>query len=448
VSTATTRRGVPLNRLPAFEAAALVRARGISAEELIASCLERIEQCEGEVGAWEFLDPDLALAKARARDGEAPRGPLHGVPVGLKDIVDTAEMPTACGTPIYRGRRPSSDAACVERLLAAGAVPLGKTVTTELATWHPGKTRNPHNPAHTPGGSSSGSAAAVAARMTPLALGTQTVGSTIRPAAFCGVLGIKPTFDSVDLAGVRRTSLRLDTIGVFARHPFDLRLQLEALGAVKPARDGNRSRSLRVGMVHTPWWESADADSRAALERAAAALEERGAQIVERELPRELGELTEVHDVVATVEIANHCAREYDEHAELLSERMRAEIERGRAIDREDYRAAVERANILGPLLEPTFARCHALLVPAVTGEAPHGLEWTGDPVFCRAWSMLGLPVATVPALRGSAGLPVGVQLVGPAGGDLAVLVAVEELFAGLGGEVPEPPTSAESGRP
>jgi Asp-tRNA(Asn)/Glu-tRNA(Gln) amidotransferase A subunit family amidase len=439
VSTATTGSGVPLHCLPAFEAAALVRAGGITAEELTASCLERIERCEGRVEAWVFLDPELALARARDRDREPPRGPLHGVPVGLKDIVDTAEMPTACGTSIYRGRRPGRDAACVERLLGAGAVPLGKTVTTELATWHPAKTRNPHDPAHTPGGSSSGSAAAVAARMVPLALGTQTVGSTIRPAAFCGVLGMKPTFDSVDLTGVRRTSTRLDTIGVFARHPRDLRLQLEALGALPTTRGSEPSGGLRIGVARTPWWESADADSRAALARAAAALEERGAAVVERELPDDVGELAELHDLVAVADIAEHCAAEYDEHRELLSEKMRTEIERGRAVDPAEYRAALERTNELGRLLEPSFAGCDALLVPAVTGEAPRDLGWTGDPIFCRAWSMLGLPAATVPALRGSAGLPVGVQLVGPVGDDTAVLAAVKELFEALGGEVPEP---------
>jgi amidase len=433
--------GFGLHHLSASEAAARISAGEITSEELVAACLEQIEAREGTVGAWEFLDPELALSKARGRDREEPRGLLHGVPVGLKDIIDTADMPTACGTPIYEGRRPPADARCVELLNEAGAVMLGKTVTTELATWHPGKTRNPHNPEHTPGGSSSGSAAAVAARMVPLALGTQTVGSTIRPAAFCGVLGMKPTLDAVDLTGVRPTSKRLDTLGLFGRSPADLHLLLVVLNALVPAK-GAPASPLRVALVRTPWWSQADPDSRAAIERAAELMREGGAEVGERDLPPQLDDLDQVHDIVASVDIAAYCAREYDEHADLLSERMQSEIERGRAIDPARYEEAVRKAEVCARLFDSSFAEFDVVLTPAVTGEAPHGLEWTGEPIFLRPWSMLGLPAATVPVGMSASGLPIGVQLVGRRAGDRAVLEAADRLFDGLGdGAVPLPPS-------
>lgn len=424
--------GCGLHQLSASEGAALIAAREITSEELVAACLERIEETEPRVEAWEFYDPELALEKARARDRADLRGVLHGVPVGLKDIIDTADMPTAYGTPIYAGNQPRTGASSVALLEAAGAVMLGKTVTTELATWHPNKTHNPHNPEHTPGGSSSGSAAAVAARMVPLALGTQTVGSTIRPGAFCGVLAMKATLDVVDLEGVRRTSMRLDTLGLFARTPADLRLQLVVLGGLDASR-GAPGGPLRVALVRTPWWSQADAHSRAAVERAAGVLGEASAELVEHELPAEFDDLDAVHDVVATVDIARHCAWEYDEHADLLSEKMREEIERGRSISAETYDEAVAKAEACGRLFDASFAEFDVVLAPAVTGEAPKGLEWTGEPIFLRPWSMLGVPAATVPAQLGPNGLPIGVQLIGPNGGERAVLEAVDQLYDGLG---------------
>lgn len=424
--------GSGLHQLSASEAAALIAAREITSEELVSACLERIEETEPAIEAWEFYDPDLVLEKARVRDAAELRGVLHGVPVGLKDIIDTAAMPTGYGTPIYDGHRPSVDAGCVTLLEAAGAVILGKTVTTELATWHPNKTRNPHNPEHTPGGSSSGSAASVAARQVPLALGTQTVGSTIRPGAFCGVLSMKATLDAIDLQGVRRTSMRLDTLGLFARTPADLRLQLVVLGGLDAAK-GAPGGPLRVALVRTPWWSQADAHSQAAVERAAEVLRAQGAELVEYELPAEFDDLDTVHDVVATVDIAGHCAWEYDEHADLLSEKMREEIERGRSISAQAYDEAVAKAEVCGRLFDAAFDKFDVVLAPAVTGEAPQGLDWTGEPIFLRPWSMLGVPAATVPASLGPNGLPIGVQLVGPKAAERAVLEAVDLLYDGLG---------------
>ena len=432
--------GAGMQHLSANGAAALIAARQITSEEVVTACLEQIERLEPSVEAWEFLDPERALAAARERDSEPSRGPLHGVPFALKDVIDTAAMPTACGTPIYAGRQPGIDAACARSLLDAGGVLLGKTVTTELATWHPTKTRNPYDPAHTPGGSSSGSAAAVAARTVPLALGTQTVGSTIRPASFCGVIGMKPTLDAVDLSGVRRTSRLLDTIGLFVRTPGDLRLLLSVLG-VSAAEDA--ARPLRVGLAETAWWSQADEHSRAAVGRAAALLREAGAEVAERPLPSRLDDLDQVHDVVATVDIAAHCSREYDEHADLLSPRMRTEIERGRGIAAERYEDAIAAAAECGRAFARHCEGLDVVLAPAVTGEAPRALDWTGDPIFNRPWSMLGVPAATVPVGRGEHGLPIGAQLIAPKGGEGAVLEAVTLLFAALdAGDVPLPPSS------
>ena len=410
-----------LRQLPANRLAVLIARREVSSEEVVADCLEQIRERDGEVRAWQYLDPELSLRQARARDNETPAGPLHGVPVGVKDIIDTADMPTERGTSIYRGRRPPADAACVARLRDAGAVILGKTVTTEFATKHPAATTNPHNPKHTPGGSSSGSAAAVAAEMVPLALGTQTVGSTIRPATFCGVYGMKPTSGAVEMTGVNQTSERLDTIGLFARDPADLELLRPVLSmGSEPIRSGHGA--ARIGVVRTPWWDAAGADSAAAFTRAADELAETGAVLTEVELPAEFGSILEVHDLITVADLAHCLAPDYEAHGEELSDVLRADIERGQAVTKADYDDAVATADRCGELLQEIFGEHDALLVPAVTGEAPEGLGWTGDPIFCRAWSLLGTPAVAVPVARGSSGLPVGVQLIGRQGADAELL--------------------------
>ena len=290
--------------LTATEAAQCIARRELTSEALVRSCLERISAREPQVQAWTFLDAELALAQARACDRQSPRSPLHGVPVGIKDVLDTADMPSEYGSPIHRGHRPHADAACVAMLRAAGCVILGKTTTTEFANIHPAKTRNPHNPAHTPGGSSSGSAAGVADFMMPLALGTQTGGSTIRPAAYCGVVGLKPTFNSINRAGLKFSAETLDTIGVFARNVEDAALGLHVLSG-RAARVGtNAARAPRIGLLRTPHWQEADAAARVNLERVAGLLATAGAAVSDATLPPRYEGLYERQSKIALYEAA------------------------------------------------------------------------------------------------------------------------------------------------
>ena len=426
----TVNRSASPSDLTASAALALIRDGELSATELVQACLDRIAEREDVVRAWQFLDPTGALAAARALD-ELPkdqRGPLHGIPVGLKDIIDTAGMPTEYGSPVYAGHRPTADAACVQRLQEAGAVVLGKTVTTEFATWSPARTTNPHDPAHTPGGSSSGSAAATGDRMVPLALGTQTVGSTIRPASFCGATAMKATPGRLDLTGFKRTSARLDTMGMFARDVADLALVWEVLGGPPGDRSAppGTDRELRIGMARTPWWDQADEDSRHAMAVAAAQLD---AQPID--LPAGSEDVVAAHDLIANADVSRHLLPEYRRAPELISEVMHQKIAAGLETTAAAYLDAVRITDRLRHRTAALFETVDVLLVPAVTGEAPAGLDWTGDPIFCRPWSMLGNPAVTVPITTGRRGLPVGVQLVAGHGKDGDVLRAAAVLTPG-----------------
>ncbi len=418
----------PLNELGAAEAVALLRRGDISSEALVGACLERIAEEEPRIQAWEHLDPELALEQARrfdaARSVRAGAPPLAGLPVGVKDILDTADMPTACGSPIHRGRRPAADAACVAALRAAGAVVLGKTVTTEFALFTPGKTRNPRDPARTPGGSSSGSAAAVAASMVPAALGSQTAGSVVRPASFCGVFGFKPSHGLLPLAGVSPLAPSLDTLGFFAREAADLPVLAGALGAVVPARPLSVPAAPRIGLCRTGQWPLAAADTRAAVEEAAAKLARAGARVSEVELGPELAGLYEAQKTIMAVEIARSFAEHRRERPDQLSASLREVIDAGAATPPERYRAAQDLAAFARGQLGRLFGGVDALLTPSALGEAPAGLESTGDPAFCRIWTLLHVPCVNVPGASGRAGLPIGVQLVGPPRGDAALLAA------------------------
>ena len=388
---------------------------------------------DGEVQAWTFLDPDHALAQARAADDArlsgAPTGLLHGIPVGIKDILDTADMPTENGSVLHAGRTPSRDAHAVTRLRAEGAVIMGKTVTTEFATRAPGKTRNPHNPAHTPGGSSSGSAAAVAAGMVPLALGSQTGGSTIRPASYCGVYGLKPTHGLVSRGGMFQLSRSLDHVGLFARGIEDLALLLEVVAGHDQDDPDTRPRprvpyravaaeappiTPRLGFVKTPRWGDMDGDAREAFGELSDVL---GEGMEEVELLAD--QSWEWHRLTMDVELAINLAREWAHGRDRLSASLRARIESGLAARAYDYlRARAAVPALLASVTELFEQQFDALLTPATFGTAPAGLESTGDPAFCSVWTLLGVPTLSLPLMRGANGLPLGVQLVGPREGD------------------------------
>ena len=437
--------------LSATEAARLIRDGIISSEQLTEACLAQIRDVDERVQAWAFLDPDHALAQARALDRlrleGKPLGPLHGVPVAVKDIFDTADMPTECGSPIYAGRTPSRDATAVALVRAAGAVILGKTVTSEFAYFFPGKTRNPHNREHTPGGSSSGSAAAVAAHMAPLALGSQTNGSTIRPAAYCGTVGFKPTHGWISRHRVFALSRALDHVGLFARTIDDVALLAEQLIGYDENDPDTRPRAhvpfVQVAgekpplapmfaFIKTPVWERADEDTR---EGFIELIGDLGAQVEEVELFPSAQNGWEWHHTIMSAEMAFNLEREWEKNRELLSPQLREQIERGRGVRAVDYQRALrEIAPIHESFVELFEQRYDAILTPAAPGAAPKGLSTTGDPAFSTLWTLCGMPCVTLPLLESSGGLPIGVQLVGPRGGDARLLRTAKWLAEKIAG--------------
>ena len=411
------------------------------------ACLDRIRELEPRVRAWAFLDEEHALFQARAADDlkrqGAPIGPLHGVPVGVKDIFDTADLPTERGSALCAGRTPARDAAAVALLRAAGAVILGKTVTTEFASGAPGKTRNPHDPERTPGGSSSGSAAAVAAGMAPLALGSQTNGSVIRPAAFCGVVGFKPTHGLISRAGMLTVSRTLDQVGVFARTVADVALVAEQLAGYDERDRDTRPRARipfrevageepplppMLALIKTPRWDRADEEMKEAFLELAGSL---GSRVEEVELFPSAAEAWEWHQAIMDAETAASLEREWQRGRDLLSAAVREQIERGRKVSAADYLRAVSFI----PRLQESFAelfeqRYDAILTPSAPGPAPIGLGSTGDPSFCTPWTLCGMPAVSLPLLRTSSGLPIGVQLVGTRDGDARLLRTARWLAA------------------
>jgi Asp-tRNA(Asn)/Glu-tRNA(Gln) amidotransferase A subunit family amidase len=415
--------------LSARDAAAAIAAGRLAAEELVAACLECIEQREATVGAWHYLDRDAALAAARACDAGPPRGPLHGVPIAVKDLIDTADMPTGYGSPIYERHRPATDAACVALARTAGAIVLGKTVTTEFACFTPGKTANPHNPAHTPGGSSSGSAAAVADRMAPLAFGTQTAGSTIRPASYCGIVAFKPSFGLLPRAGIKMLAERLDTVGTMARNVADAAFFAGVLSDRRALREiAAPATPPRLGLYKTAMWAAAEPSTERALDHARTALERAGAWIAEIAVPLEHRGLTQAHDRVMGYELVRSLAHERLQRSAELSPRLAQMLDAGLTVGADEYDAAVAATEAARARLDAFFGPCEAVVVPAAPGEAPQGLGYTGDPVFNRMWTLLGVPCVTLPAVWGEGGLPTGIQLVGRVGDDARLLAAA--LFA------------------
>ena len=405
----------------------------VRAAELAEACLTRVDEREETVQAWTFLDADTLRAQAKALDdhraGGRPIGPLHGLPVAIKDVIDTAAMPTENGTVLDAGRRPGADAVLVSQLRSAGALIMGKAVSTELAYSSPGKTRNPHDPARTPGGSSSGSAAAVAAGMAPLAVGTQTGGSVIRPAAFCGIVGFKPSRGLISRRGVLCQAHTLDTPGVFARSVQDAAMIAETLMAFDPqsgetprptppllaTADADPPLAPSFAFVRQPAWEKADADTRDGFAEISALL---GEQCDELALPSPFDHALEVHRVIQVTELAKHFSAYEKRGRERLSEKLLAAIDEGAGILARDYLAALDWIGIYNAGLDEIFERVDAIITPAAPGEAPADLTTTGDPAFCALWTLCGVPAITLPLLQGANGMPIGVQLVGRAGDD------------------------------
>ncbi len=417
--------------LTASEARRLIAQGDLKSEELVKSCLERIEERDGAIGAWAFVDSDLALSQAQQRDRSEPAGPLHGVPVGIKDVFATADMPTQYNSPIYKGHRPALDAASVALLRNAGAVILGKLTTVEFAALgHIPKTRNPHDLERTPGGSSCGSGAAVSEGMVPIATGTQTGGSVIRPASFCGVYGFKPTFGLVKTEGARPYAPSLDTVGWMARSVDDLELVADALGVPHTDKSKDYSISdLTIGVYRTPMWEDAAVESQQALAEAATRLDQAGATLRDVEGPSAFGRLTEAQDTIMHGEGRVAFAPEYQNHFDQLHPEIRDEAENVRGISSADMIAAYDLIGSCRPQFDHAFQGFDAWLTPAVPGVAPLGLDSTGEATFNRMWTALHVPCLTLPGYKGPNGLPVGIQLVAPRFQDrelLAVSGAVE----------------------
>ncbi len=420
------------NRLSAAEAIAGLGSGAVTAEALTRACLDRAAE-RSDVKAWIWLDPEQALAQARDADRAGRPGLLAGLPIGAKDIIDTRDMPTGHGSPIYRGNRPFADAACVALLRMAGGTVMGKTVTTEFANRFPGATVNPHNPAHTPGGSSSGSAAAVADFQVPAALGTQTGGSVIRPSAFCGVIGYKASFGEFSRSGIKLQCHNLDTLGILCRSLDDLP-PLRAALVAGPLRKIDRSvRAPRIGVCRTPAWERAEPATQALIEKSASRLAAAGAKVSEVTFAAPFATILEHHRRIFNFEAARNYAYEYEAHNEQVSQVLKDTVlTPGRELPLAAYVEAIETAEAFRGHLDDIFDEFDVLLTPSAAGEAPEGLGSTGDPSFNAIWTLAWTPCVTLPAASGPKGLPLGIQLVGPRFQDEALFDAAAWVEARL----------------
>jgi Asp-tRNA(Asn)/Glu-tRNA(Gln) amidotransferase A subunit family amidase len=437
-----------LIELSAIEAADRIADGDISAEDYTAACIDRIGAVDATVRAFAHFDAVEALRQARALDERRrngrPIGPLHGIPVAIKDIFDTADYKTECGSPLLKGRQPMRDCTAVARLREAGAVIIGKTVTTEFAYFHPGPTRNPHDLERTPGGSSSGSAAAVAAGMVPLAIGSQTNGSMIRPAAYCGVYGLKPTHGTISRHGALILSRALDHVGVFARTLADTALMLEVLAGYDPEDRDTRPVAApafletlaaepplppQLAFVRTPVWDKADAPTRAAITDLVARL---GDSVAVVDLPEAYAAAWDDQRTVMAADMAYNLSAAVERGGEASSQTLRDFLAEGRQVSAVRYLAARDAALRYAAGLAEIFKRYDAILTPATTGVAPKGTA-TGSPMFCSLWSLTGLPALSLPLLTGEGGMPLGVQLVGEAGDDARLLRTANWLINRLG---------------
>jgi amidase len=415
--------------LTACDALEQIRRRALSIGELVESCLARIDALDESIGAWTWLDPDMARARARALETVAPAGMLHGIPIGIKDVIDTADMPTEYGTPIFAGWRPRSDAGCVTTVRKEGGVILGKTVTQAFACGAPVRTANPLDLDRTSGGSSSGSVAAVAAKMVPVAIGTQSASSLIRPASYTGLVGMRPSMGLISVAGFKYFNGSFDTIGLLARCVDDVELLWASQLGVPFAR-GQRPKTMpRIAICRPPWLVKAEPSARAAIDKAERAFAAAGAPVRELTLPTEFAVLCEVHERMQEFEAARSYAWEYEHHRDYLDSSVRGIIERGLAFSFDAYLELVLKAQRARARLAEVMGDAECIVTAAAPGEAPLGFralgeefKSMGDTTQSRAWTLLHLPVVTVPCHRGPAGMPVGIQLIGRFGADLALL--------------------------
>lgn len=448
--------------LSATQAAAEIARGAFSAEDYTRACLARVDAVEKDVQAFAHLDPEHAIAQARRLDEHKAKGgalgPLHGVPVAIKDIIDTEDYPTEFGSPVYVGRRPYHDATVVAKLRSAGAVIMGKTVTTEFAYFNPGKTCNPHDFTRTPGGSSSGSAAAVAAGMVPLALGSQTNGSIIRPASFCGVFATKPSHGLVSRKGVLSLSCELDHVGPFARNLEDIALVMETLAGYDPDDEDTRPIAVppfrkvlsekfplapRFAFVRTPIWDKADESTRTAFEQLANKL---GESCYPVDLPERYVAAWEAQRTIMSVDMAHRFGPAADQRGEGVSQVMHDLIAAGRKVTATTYLRSLDVARALEDGLNSVFEECNAIITPASRGVAPVGLGSTGDPAFCSLWTLTGLPSLCLPLLSGEDDMPLGVQLIGATGDDVRLLRTARWLVEAIGGKNPRRRGKASAG--
>jgi len=419
-----------LESLGICQAVKLLSGGNVSALELVEDCLKRVDEYDPAIMAWAWLDPDYVKRQAEALDAARrsgkPTGRLHGIPIGIKDIIDTALVPTEHGSEIFKGRLPKTDAVLVDRLRQQGAIVMGKTVTASLATFMPGKTTNPHNHAHTPGGSSSGSAAAVASYMVPGAVGTQTNGSVIRPASFCGTVGYKPSYGLIPRHGVLKQSPFLDQVGVFSRLVEDAAVLAEVMMSHHPEDNATLPHLTpppllqiclqdpplppKFGFVKTAIWDQTEDATRQGFEEIVEAL---GDQVEEVDLPPGFDGIWENLKTVNEAEMATWYGHIYRNGRQYLDDVISAQIERGMKTVVPDYLGAMTQRTRTNSILEELFGQYDALLTPAAPGEAPEGLETTGNPAFCTPWTFCGVPAISLPLLQGPNDLPIGVQLVG-----------------------------------
>lgn len=420
-----------MNLLSASELKPLLASGRLSSTALARACLERVRERDDDVRAWSYIDPDTVLAQARALDECSHRGPLHGIPVGIKDVLLTGDMPTQYNSPIYQGYHPRIDAAAVATLRAAGALIFGKTDTVEFAAnGRSAATRNPHDLARTPGGSSSGSAAAVADFHVPLTLGTQTGGSIIRPASYCGVYGFKPTWGLVSREGAKMFAATFDTVGWFARSAADLSLLLEVFEARQDDAAPFVLAGARIALCASPMWEDADADTRAAWDEAQHLLRAAGAVVIDLALPSQFGALPAAHTVIMRSEARASFLAEYRGHFAQLHDNFRAQVDNAAGFTRQQLCDAYDAAAACRRQFDRIAGQFDAVLTPSTVGCAPVGLSNTGPATFNSMWSLLHVPIVNVPGLQSAAGLPIGLSVTGPRFTDARVLAAASAIGA------------------